>query len=260
MKITVQNLETYFETYGGGKDIILLHGWGADSQIWVSLTQTLVTEYKVTALDLPGFGRTDTPKDTWGVSDYSNFTNEFINSLGMKNVNLIGHSFGGRIAAKLCSNQQNTHTTISSLILINSAGLKANSFKTDGFKVAAKLGKEFFSLPVLKNYAESARQFIYKLAKEEDYLKAGKMQRTFLKVVDENLDKDFKKINQPTLIVWGENDKETPLKQGKEIHKLIPNSDLQIIENAEHFCFLEKPEEVSNEILSWLKEQQHVSQ
>ena len=70
----------------------------------------------------------------------------------------------------------------------------------------------------------------------------GVMKETFVKVVNENLYSHFKKIAMPTLILWGEKDKETPLYMAKKLKRIIKNSSLYVIKGTGHFSYLERPD------------------
>ena len=67
------------------------------------------------------------------------------------------------------------------------------------------------------------------------------MRKTFINIVNEDLRKYYKKINAETLIIWGEKDNDTPLKDGKYLNKIIKNSSLIIYKNRTHFSYLEEP-------------------
>ena len=85
-----------------------------------------------------------------------------------------------------------------------------------------------------------------------DYLAAGPLKETFLNIISEDLSDSAKKITQPTLLIWGEDDTETPLSDGKKMAGLIPNSKLEVIKNAGHFVYKEKTAEVAESIRKFL--------
>src|SRR5688500_6023192 len=84
--------------------LLFLHGWRSEGKVWMEIMQRLGEQGTVSfALDLPGFGGSEAPRSNWGVSDYCRVVDEFVKKLGLAQVILVGHSFGGRIAIKLCS-------------------------------------------------------------------------------------------------------------------------------------------------------------
>ena len=105
MRINIDNIDVnYIEEGVNSKyTILLLHGWGAEIETYRTLIDELKQNFKVYAIDFPGFGRTSNPPENYNVEDYAKLTLEFINRLRLENVVLIGHSFGGRVIIKMVS-------------------------------------------------------------------------------------------------------------------------------------------------------------
>jgi pimeloyl-ACP methyl ester carboxylesterase len=82
------------------------------------------------------------------------------------------------------------------------------------------------------------------------------MQKVFVNVVNQDLKNFMHKINVPTLLIWGENDTATPIKDARIMEKLIPNSGLVILKNCGHYCFLEKSYEFNIIINNFLNKDQ----
>lgn len=203
--------------------IVILHGWGHDKTMWEPMTKKLGGN--AIALDLPGFGIESLPDANWGVPDYANWVNRKISKY--KNVVLIGHSFGGRIAAQVASqNPQN----LKGLILTGAPCLYRPGLKTRTKITVYK----FFKIFVPKDI----RRFFY----TADLRKAGRLEAVFRNVVAYDQEQTLKKINVPTLLLWGQNDKDAPLNIAGQMHSIIPDSQLKIVENAGHNLFLEQPD------------------
>lgn len=230
--------------------IVVLHGWGRRIERWESLKKELEKGgFKVSLPHLPGFGSTEPPDKTWSVSDYARWVKERVS----KEYFLIGHSFGGRIAIKLAS--QNSKG-LKGLVLINSAGIKPrNTLKRFVFLLLAKIGKMFFIIPPFSFFKNFARKILYKLARERDYYQAvGVMKKTLKKVISEDLKSDLKKIKVPTLILWGEKDSFTPLDDGRLMNQLIPNSSFLVFPDVGHDLPFSLPEKVAWSIINFVKE------
>ncbi len=100
---------------------------------------------------------------------------------------------------------------------------------------------------------QGLRKKIYEQIGAEDYVTTPELQKIFVNVVNEDLSENMKRILQPTLIVFGENDIDTPTSSGEKMHLLIPNSKFVTLPNAGHFSFIDKPEEfvkILNEFIS----------
>lgn len=241
MKIIVNNLATEYRDEGEGKVILLLHGWWDTLKTFDLITSSLINEYRVIRLDLPGFGGTEKPDKDWNLNDYINFVEAFINKLNLPVDFLLGHSMGGRIIIK---GQSADKLKVQKNILIAPAGnVCRQTARNLFFKILAKIGKiAGFILP--KNFWENKfrRPFYRRLG--SDYAEVGALRNTFLNIINEDLTEATKKVSTPTLLIWGGDDIVTPLSDGKKIAESIKNSTLKVIEGATHFVHQEKAEEV----------------
>ena len=248
--IIIHNLNIqYFQSEKIDKNntLVFLHGWGSCA---MHFRKTLEKCENFIAVDLPGFGNSEAPRAPWAVDDYASFIEEFLKKLNIENPIIAGHSFGGSIGIKYCSNKNKCKK----LILIGSAGVrKKRSIKKSIFFILAKFFGMLFSLPVLRNLKDIVRKNFYKAIDSEDYINAGVLTETYRKIIGEDLTNDLEKINTPTILIWGENDKDTPLQDGKLMQKLINNSQLFIVPNAKHYVFLDNEKEFDEIFLLQIK-------
>ena len=105
MNKTVKGLNINYICEGEGDLVLLLHGWGSNITLFRGMIDTLKTQYKVLAMDMPGFGESEEPKEPWCVDDYVDFVLEFLKDYNFDKITLLGHSFGGRVIIKLCSRE-----------------------------------------------------------------------------------------------------------------------------------------------------------
>lgn len=260
------NLISYIEEGTGEKAVIFLHGWRSSKEVWGQVIQRIGElegeKIRIFAIDFPGFENSPAPSKIFSVQDYAEIVKGFIEKLAIKNVVIVGHSFGGRVGIKLAALQPRTYAentaaadlrgkgtcVIQKLVLVDSAGFVTKSFKKDFFRVLSKIVKPFFVLP----YTQSFRKKIYQFIGAEDYLATPNLQKTFVNIVNEDLTEDMERITVPTLIIWGEDDKETPVEFGKKMNSIIPNSKFQILANAGHFSFLDKKDEFVKELMDFI--------
>lgn len=249
MKIIIQNLAIEYQDEGAGKVILFLHGWQDDLHTFDSLVAFLSPANRVIRLDLPGFGKSETPKETWDLNDYVGFVNSFIQKLNIQIDAFIGHSFGGRIVIK---GEATKNFQPRKIILISSAGIAKNrTFRNSILKIFTKIGGWTTYLPPLIFWREKLRKKIYRLI-GSDYLNAGALKETFLKIISEDLSSDAKKIITPTLLIWGRNDTETLLSDGERLSYLIHDPELKVLDGAGHFVHREKSQEVARLIQDFL--------
>lgn len=240
-QIVINNLLINYYYHSSSKEIpqktlVFLHGWGVDSQLWFKIVPELISKnYSMYFLDLPGFGQSQIPSKAYDVNDYKEIIYEFVKKLGLKNINLIGHSFGGRITIKLASENPEF---LEKIILVDTAGIVTGSKIK---KITALIAKTIS--PIFRpSFMQPLRKKLYILFGSE-YLENEKLSEIFSKVVSENLTRLLTRIKKPSLIVWGRRDKVTPLYYGELMNKLILKSKLVVLENAGHFSFLDQPGE-----------------
>lgn len=232
-KIKIQNHEynCYYETFGDSKNqpLVLLHGWGVDSNIFKNIIEPL--EYYIITLDFIGFGKSDTPLNPFTVDDYVTQVHELLKNLKIKNCILLGHSFGGRVAIKY-----NYYYNIDKLILVDSAGIRKKNKKTRKKIIKYKLKKLIYSIFNKKKYQELINN-----SGSRDYKNLTPiMKQTMNKVLKEDLKKYCLKRRTPTVILWGINDRETPLEDGYTFHKLFNISRMVIFYKSGHFPHLDE--------------------
>lgn len=229
-----------FEFQQGNENLIVfLHGWGTKIQLMKPLGN-FFENYSKLYIDFPPFGDSSTPNEPFTLDDYVKITENIINKISgddITNIFLIGHSFGGRVAIKIAS----TDFPVSKLILLSSAGLKNTSLKTKYLITKYKLLKKFNAKKIV-NMGSS------------DYLSLSPvMKKTFVNIVNEDLSNCCKNIKIPTILIYGNQDKETPPKMAKKFKKLIHLSKLFMIDGADHFCYLNRIYEVVTIIKTFLE-------
>lgn len=242
MKVIVNGLATEYEDEGAGQIILLLHGWQDDLHTFDALVPLLSPAYRVIRLDLPGFGKSETPKRSWDLDVYVQFINNFVQKLNIHVGTLVGHSFGGRIIIK--GNAARKFRT-DKIILIGAAGVtKRRRLRNAAIMALAKVGKIITCIPPLIFWRAGLQKKMYRLV-GGDYGTAGALRETFLKIISEDLGGSAIKIAMPALLIWGANDTETPISHGERLSKLIRNSELKVINGAGHFVHQEKPNVVA---------------
>lgn len=252
MYINIDNINIYYEKYGTKEQtIVILPGWGDNRKTFDYLINYLQDFFTIYILDYPGFGNSSLPTKDLTIYEYANLINQFITNLNIDNPILIGHSFGGRIISLLTTLYD---TKYKKLLLIDIAGLKQKRnikllLKQSIYKLLKKLK---YILP--KKLKTKYLNFLFNKFASNDYKTLDKrLLKTFQNIVQEDLTNYIKRINLETLILWGELDDITPLKDGIKINKLIKNSSLITIKNTKHFPYLEKRYLVSRIIFEYLK-------
>lgn len=233
MKITINDLNINYIQYGEGKDIVLLHGWGQNIQMMKPLGDQFSDKYRITILDLPGFGDSDEPKEVWTVGHYAEFIESFLGKVGVKKPIMIGHSFGGRVAIRYSA-----RNPIEKLVLFGSPCIRVD----EELPLSVKVLKKLKQLPGLNEVGEYMKKYIG----SRDYKAASPIMRKILvEVVNEDLSKYAREIEEPTLLVWGEQDTEAPLNDAKQLEKIMIDAGLIVLPGT-HYAYLENLSVVTN--------------
>jgi pimeloyl-ACP methyl ester carboxylesterase len=171
---------------------------------------------------------------------------EFIADQAFDSVDLLVHSFGGRIALKLCA-RPSAKQLIDKVLITGGAGMKPKrSWKYYFKKYTAKFLKApFLILP--SSLREKAlgwlrQTSLWKALGSSDYSKLeGVMRETFVKTVTEYLEPCLPQIPHEVLLLWGENDEAAPLYQAKKMEEGIEHAELVVMDHAGHYAFLDRP-------------------
>ncbi|WMJ76365.1 MULTISPECIES: alpha/beta fold hydrolase [unclassified Sedimentibacter] len=237
MHVDIDGIKINYIDEGSGKTVLLLHGWGGSIQTMNPIANFLKDKCRVIALDLPGFGESGIPDTPWNSYNYAECIKKFIDKLQLSEIILFGHSHGGRISIILAGK----YDLVKKLILIDSAGIipkrKLNYYvKVYSFKLLKKLYMIFSAGDSKEQRAEK----FYKRFGSEDYKSAhGIMRQTMVKVINDNLINVLPSINAPTLLIWGENDEDTPIYMGKLMEDRIADSGLVVLEGAGHYSYID---------------------
>ena len=230
--ITVNDLNIHYEEYGDkGRNVLLLHGWGQNTEMMAFIGEHLKDRFHIYNIDFPGFGKSDEPKETWGCPEYTSFLREYCTRLGIEDPVIIGHSFGCRIALRYAALYP-----VYKMVLTGAAGLRDKRtlqwyVRTYSYKLAKKL----LSFKVFS----ALREKMAEKAGSEDYRNAtGVMRSTFVKVVNDDVRDLLPQIETETLLVFGEKDDATPVSKGKEMEKLMKDATLVIFENDGHYAYI----------------------
>ena len=252
MECRIDGMKLNYTDQGQGKVLLMLHGWGSSLDAFNCLMPALTAKYRVIRLDFPGFGKSDMVPCPWNVDDYVDITVKFIQLLGLEKLTLLGHSFGGRVIIKM--NSLELPFVIEKNILVDSAGVipPKTLKKTLRLKVF-KAGKFVLNLPLCKLLFPDALDGFRSLFGSADYNNAaGVLRDTMVRVVNEDLTHLLKNIKPSTLLIWGDLDDATPMRDAHIMEKEIPDAGLVVVQGGGHFSFLKNPYLVTQVIGSFM--------
>jgi pimeloyl-ACP methyl ester carboxylesterase len=238
-QLDIQGISTRCRTAGTGPEVLILHGWGASIEAVGSIVSALKPTCTVHAVDLPGFGDSGLPPGPWGVEDYSGWTCALLAALGLEQVSIVGHSHGGRIAIHLAAHHPEL---VDKLVLVDAAGIRApRTFRWYRRVAIAKLAKHVLNRLGSPGRALSGR-LVGRTASGDYSATAEALRPTFNRLVSADLTPLLSRVRASTLLIWGENDEDTPLRDGETMQRLIPDAGLVVFEGAGHFAYADQPE------------------
>lgn len=247
--LDIQGIATRCRSVGSGPEVLVLHGWGASIEAVQPITAALAGVCSVHAVDLPGFGESGMPPQPWGVEEYSAWTRALIATLGLDRVSIVGHSHGGRVAIHLAAHHPEL---VERLVLVDSAGIRAP--RTPGWYV--RVGRAKIAKHVLNRLGEPGRALGRRLVGRSasgDYAATdAALRATFVKLVNTDLTDLLGRIRAPALLVWGDQDADTPLRDGETMERLIPDAGLVVFEGAGHFAYADQPQRFARVVRHFL--------
>ena len=230
------------KTGQGAKRVVLLHGWGCSIRLMEPLAQALAQDMTVLSLDFPGFGESGRPPEPWGVPEYA----EALRSLLEEDFlpcSVVAHSFGGRVALWLAASHPEMWEK---MVITGGAGLRKPQTeegrrRSEAFRRKKALAQRLGKLPLLQGVMEKAQEKLRQKYGSADYNALDEeMRKTFVRVINLDLADCLPRVKQPTLLIWGDRDTETPLWMGQKMEREIPDAGLVVLEGGSHFAYLEQ--------------------
>lgn len=259
----------YAEEYGHGRPVLLLHGLGASTFTWRNVIPTLARRHRVIAIDMKGFGRSEKPfTQAYTPFDHANLVLAFIRKRGLRNLTIIGHSFGGAIGMLVTIRlNQTSPGRVRDLVLMDAPTYRQPSTTFVRFMRTPILPYAALMLvpPVISTWLSLDETQAAKLSPQEVrgyahpfYSAAARhalittARRIEPKHV-EQLTSQYPNVRQRTLIIWCKDDHTVPLATGKKLVRAMPNARLKVLNRCGHVPQDERPEAVKKLLRSFLK-------
>jgi len=252
-------VKLFYEEDGKGPPVLLLHGFGASTYTWRGIAPELARDHRVIAVDLKGFGQSDKPFDTrYSVFDQAELLTQLIVDRDLRDLTLVGHSFGGGVALVLAlSDDARLKGRITKLVLLDTIAypqdipvffrmLDMPLFSHVGVRMVPPAMQTRIALRIA--YLDNS-----KIQDEEVETYAAPLRTAAGKhaiihsarqIMPEDLNEiseRYKSIEMPTLIMWCDHDRIVPLDVGLKLRRTLPNSTLKLVEGCGHMPQEEQP-------------------
>jgi pimeloyl-ACP methyl ester carboxylesterase len=254
---------------GEGPGLLLVHGLGASWRVWLENLLPLAATHRVVAVDLPGFGASPPEATVITYDAFARTLDRLCRKVGLTSVVVIGNSFGGWVAAELALRQPDL---VAGLVLVDAAGIPATP--RERLKVVGMLRMADRVAPaicrrreLLASRPKLRRRVFASLVARADLLPGDlaihlvpETPSPVFRLVLEAAVKSWSsswcervaQLDVPALIIWGERDRQLPLRHAYEWARLLRRSTLVVVDGAGHLPMLENPAAVNAAILRFL--------
>jgi pimeloyl-ACP methyl ester carboxylesterase len=237
-KIPVRGCNIAVMRGGRGRPLLMLHG-ADEAGIWLPCMADLATRHDVIVPEHPGYGASDTPDWLDTIADLANFYLDFLDELGLTGVNLVGFDLGGWIAAELAVRDTRR---IASLTLVGAAGIHVKG--VDGVDPFLRTDEQ--RIRDLFHDPGCADDMVQRLKRPELEDVGLRNQTTTARLIwqprgyDPHLHKWLHRIDLPTLLIWGANDRLYPQDYAFAYQRLIPGASVVIVPDCGHLPQVEQ--------------------
>jgi pimeloyl-ACP methyl ester carboxylesterase len=268
--IDVDGIRVHYQEAGDPRApaIVLIHGFASSTLVWSKVfLQLAAAGYRVIALDLLGYGYSAKPRNgEYTIAGQAKLLNGLLGALKIPRAIFIGSSYGGAVAATCALDYPDR---VEKLILVGTV----NNNRPLEFALMRLFGSPVFGdvvSPLLIGSRRLLRQRMKRVYDRHAWvmderrvdarhlpLRAARTHRAIINTVRrwdaERISRDAHLITQPTLLLWGENDREIPLADGERLHAEIPGSRLIVFLNCGHLPHEEYPEVFTNIVSDFCK-------
>jgi len=251
--VEANGLRVYYEAWGAGEPLVLLHGATVTHAMWAPLLPALAEHYRVITPDLRGHGRTDNPAGEFSYRLLAEDTAAFIEALGLEHPHVCGWSDGGQVALELGMRRPS---------LPRSLVVGAAQYTYPDHYQAA-MGLMGFMAPgvVLFDQTERAAPGFLDMVRElhcpshgPGYEETLLNQLCTMYLTPLNYTRaDFARILRPTLIIVGDRDWGIPLEEALGLYRQIPWSELAVISRGDHALPTSRPALFAAAVLDFLR-------
>ena len=251
--VDVGGTKVHMMSGGSGEPLVILHGAGGNAG-WLRYAQALADKYTVYIPSHPGYGQSERPEWLEKMADMASFYTWFLEQKGLEGARAIGFSMGGWLASEIAVTCRHA---FSKLMLVDAVGVKpqhgeiADLFIISPAEVTGLLFHDPSQAP------EYDQLFGQELTPEQVSIAEGNREMTVRLcwkpyMYDLRLPRLLGRVNIPTRIVWGREDKIVPVECAQIYHQSIPGSDLVLIDNCGHAPQMEKPDEFVKTALEFM--------
>jgi pimeloyl-ACP methyl ester carboxylesterase len=236
-EVTVSGHPVRYEVAGEGDPVVLVHGLSGSTRWWARNVPDLAKHHRVYLVNLPGFGVLHRSGPRFVLAEATSWLLAWMEAVGLRSAHLVGHSMGGYLSLRLAARRPEA---VDKLVLVDPAGMPS------GRTMLGHLG------PLLLSARYARPTFLPVLVRDALYAGPLTLLRTTRDLLAEDVRGDLRRVEAPTLLVWGGRDPLIPPSIGDVMRAEIPNSRLLVIERAGHNPMFDRPEDFNGALLAFL--------
>lgn len=258
--LEAERRQIYWEYFGRSdrEAICLLNGLAMSTESWQAFLPLVLDEYDVLLYDYLGQGRSSRPDEPYSIPGFCGYLNGILETLSISKIHLMGISYGGLVALDFARLYQERllSLTLSGILLTHEELFRMYQDLSLRFYRAGPQGFELYThylyekifgesfVRSAKDHLEHMRQNFHDRYKDHVYclIRLTEAQDPFFAGLDENL-AGYRRVETPTLVMVGAEDRVILADVQRKIGAVLPNTRLQVIADAGHVVYLEKPDE-----------------
>lgn len=258
--------EVAWDSEGEGPDLLLVHGTPTSSVIWRPVIDRLKTRFRLTWLDLPGYGASQKfSGQEVRLRAFARVVREFCREAGLMRPHLVGHDFG---AAAVLGAHLDEGQEVASLVVVD--GVVLNPWGTDFSLHVSRHEAVFAAVPEYVHLAQLRAHLATAVARPLDRETEATLlapwsgqvgQAAYYRQVAQydhayiaQLEQLYPELNVPSLVLWGELDQWVDIEVGRRLQQMVPKAELRVLPDAGHFSMLDTPGLLSRELGNWLQD------
>lgn len=253
---TVDGMRIHYWVDGpeSGTPLVLVHGLGGHAEDWHNLVSFLIHDgFRVYLPDLPGFGRSEKPKDfSYSIPDEARVVLGFMDAMGLQRVDLGGHSMGGWIVQRIAIEHPDR---ITRLMVFDSAGIYHKPDWNTALFTPTTPGELNELDALLMPHPPEVPGFIARDILRVSHRDSRVIQRAMQSMLTgrDTTDSELPQLKMPMLIVWGDQDHITPVADGEKMHQLVPQSQLDVVQGCGHLAPVQCADRIGLVVNAFLK-------
>lgn len=256
----VNDLRMHYTQEGSGDDVLFVHGLGSRTEDWELQIPAFAGKYRVTCVDLRGFGETDKPLGHYSTDGMANDVLAFMETIGLERPHVVGISMGGMVAQWI--GILGGPERVRSLTL----GCTAAKLRPWGADHFLRLMSRVLTFPFkdMRGIAEHISKELFPEPQQAEWREKclDRFSRNDLKCfrlagracLRHDARAHLPKLGIPTFILVGDEDPLIPIPFSKELHRLIPDSRYMVLPMSRHACFIDQADRFNAAILAYIKD------